>query len=71
MWENRECYNGLSVLPRNDHTYVQAPFEECTKERYEELYNSLSSIDLTQVIEETDDTSLTDQQACAGGACEV
>jgi ribonucleoside-triphosphate reductase len=35
MWNNRDVYNGLSVLPRNDHTYVQAPFEECTKERYE------------------------------------
>ena len=38
MWENRDCYNGLSVLPRNDHSYVQAPFEECSKERFEELY---------------------------------
>ena len=71
MWENRTVYNGLSVLPRNDHTYIQAPFEECTKEKYEELYNSLSSLDLTKVIEESDDTNLSDQAACAGGACEI
>jgi ribonucleoside-triphosphate reductase len=71
MWENRAVYNGLSVLPRNDHTYVQAPFEECTKEKYEELYAKLETIDLTKVIEEQDGTNLTDQAACAGGACEV
>lgn len=71
MWENREVYNGLSVLPRNDHTYVQAPFEECTKERYEELYAKLEQVDLTKVVEEDDNTSLNDQAACAGGACEV
>jgi ribonucleoside-triphosphate reductase len=71
MWENRAVYNGLSVLPRNDHSYVQAPFEECTKERYEELYAKLENVDLTKVIEERDETNLSDQAACAGGACEV
>jgi ribonucleoside-triphosphate reductase len=71
MWENRTVYNGLSVLPRNDHTYVQAPFQECTKEEYEKLYASLTNVDLTKIIEEHDNTSLTDQVACAGGACEV
>jgi ribonucleoside-triphosphate reductase len=71
MWNNRDVYNGLSVLPRNDHTYLQPPFEECTKERYEELYAKLKMIDLTKVVEDQDNTSLTDQQACAGGNCEV
>lgn len=71
MWDNRAVYNGLSVLPRNDHTYIQAPFEECTKEKYEALYAVLGSVDLTKVIEEKDNTNLSDQQACAGGACEV
>lgn len=71
MWDNRAVYNGLSVLPRSEHTYLQPPFEECTKERYEELYAVLGSVDLTKVIEERDETNLTDQAACAGGACEV
>ncbi len=31
MWENKEAYNGLSVLPYSNHTYKQAPFEDCTK----------------------------------------
>jgi ribonucleoside-diphosphate reductase alpha chain len=71
MWSNREAYNGLSVLPYSDHTYIQAPFEECTKERYEELYATLSSIDLTQVIEDNDATDLKGEVACGAGGCEV
>ena len=71
MWENKTCYNGLSVLPFDGGTYSQAPFEDITEAQYNELVKQLSSIDLTQVIEEDDLTSLTDQAACAGGACEV
>ena len=71
MWENKAFYNGLSVLPYSDHTYMQAPFEDCTKEKYEEMMKSLSNIDLSKVVEMTDDTNLQDQAACAGGACEV
>lgn len=71
MWENRNCYNGLSVLPFDGGTYIQSPFEDCTKEKYEELYKSLESIDLTKVIELDDNTNLNDQVACAGGACEI
>ena len=71
MWENRRFYNGLSVLPYNGGTYVQAPFEDCTKEKYEELMQSLTNIDLTQVVELADNTNLKESVACAGGACEV
>ena len=71
MWNNRTKYNGLSVLPFSDHTYVQAPFEDCTKEKYEELMKALHDIDLTKVVELEDSTALQDQAACAGGACEI
>ena len=37
MWKNREHYNGLSVLPYNGGTYVQAPFEDCTEEEYNKM----------------------------------
>ena len=37
MWNNRDYYNGLSVLPYDGGTYMQAPFETITKEKYEEL----------------------------------
>ena len=71
MWNNQNYYNGLSVLPFDGGTYSQAPFEDITENQYNELVKQLSSIDLTQVMEEDDSTSLMDQAACAGGACEV
>jgi ribonucleoside-diphosphate reductase alpha chain len=71
MWENRKFYNGLSVLPFSEHTYKQAPFEDCTKEQYEELMKSLHNIDLSKVVEFADMTNLMGEVACAGGACEV
>ena len=71
MWKNREDYTGISVLPYNNGTYVQAPFTDCTKEEFEELYAHLVSIDLNQVLENDDNTELKEQAACAGGACEV
>ena len=71
MWENRECYNGLSVLPFSDHTYVQAPFEDCDEETYNKLMESLVNVDLTNVIEVEDNTDLQGELACAGGSCEI
>lgn len=71
MWENRADYTGISVLPYDNGTYIQAPFENCTKEKFDEMYKHLSAIDLTKVIEEDDNTEQKEQAACAGGACEV
>jgi ribonucleoside-diphosphate reductase alpha chain len=71
MWENRKFYNGLSVLPYDGGTYIQAPFEDCTKEKYEEMMKHLSNINLAHVVEIADNTNLQDQAACAGGACEI
>jgi len=71
MWENKEFYNGLSVLPYDGGTYIQAPFEDCTKEKYEELMQTLHEIDLSKVIEIDDNTDLSGELACAGGACEI
>jgi ribonucleoside-diphosphate reductase alpha chain len=71
MWENRDHYNGLSVLPYDGGTYTQAPFEDCTEETYNEMLKSLTNIDLTKVIELDDNTDLSGELACAGGACEV
>lgn len=71
MWENRYDYTGISVLPYDNGSYVQAPFTDCTKEEFDKLYAFLEEIDLTEVIEEEDMTEQKDQAACAGGACEV
>jgi len=71
MWENRKFYNGLSVLPYNGGTYKQAPFEDCDKLEYERMMSSLQEVDLTKVIEVDDNTNLSGEIACAGGACEI
>jgi len=71
MWNNREDYTGISVLPYDNGTYVQAPFTDCTKEEYEELFSHLTEIDLTKVVEHEDHTEQKDQVACGGGACEI
>lgn len=71
MWENRHDYNGIAVLPYDGGSYIQAPFEDITKEQYEQMLPLLHNVDLSQVKEYDDNTALADQAACAGGVCEV
>lgn len=71
MWKNREFYNGLSVIPYDGGTYVQPPFEDCTEEQYDTMFSFLQEIDLSNILEEKDETNLTAELACAGGACEI
>lgn len=71
MWENRRFYNGISVLPYDGGTYIQPPFEDCTKEKYEEMMHHLTKVDLTKVVELEDFTDLRGELACAGGSCTI
>ena len=71
MWENRNHYNGLSVLPYDGGTYTQAPFEDITKEKYDEMMKTLTEVSLSNVTEIEDNTDLSGELACAGGACEI
>jgi ribonucleoside-triphosphate reductase len=71
MWQNRELYNGISLLPFSDHTYVQAPFTDCTKEEFEEMSKLVKTIDLSQVVEESDKTERIEQLSCVGGVCAI
>ena len=71
MWKNRDCYNGLSVLPYDGGTYTQAPFEDITKKKFEELVKLLQDVNLENVMEQTDETDLSGELACAGGSCEI
>ena len=71
MWKNRDHYNGLAVLPHDGGTYVQAPFEDITKQKYDEMSRTLQEIDLTKVVELEDKTDLSGELACAGGNCEI
>ena len=71
MWENREYYNGLSVLPYDGGTYTQAPFEDITEGEYLNMLQHLTNINLENVHESEDNTDLAGELACAGGACEI
>ena len=71
MWENRESFNGISVLPYDGGSYIQAPFTDCTKKEYEDMMEILSDIDLTKVVEMVDNTNLSGEVACGASGCEV
>ena len=71
MWENKEHYNGLSVLPYDGGTYTQAPFEDIDEAKYKRMSKVLSDVDLTKVIETDDNTDLSGELACSGGSCEI
>lgn len=71
MWDNKETYNGISVLPYDGGSYKQTPFEDISADEYERLSALLKDIDLSKVTEKEDNTDLTGEAACAGGACEV
>lgn len=71
MWANKDTFNGISVLPYDGGSHTQAPFTDCSKEVFEKMMKSLSNVDLTKVIETQDNTNLSGEISCGGGACEI
>lgn len=73
MWTNRESYNGLSVLPYDGGSYIQAPFQDISRQKYHSMLKHIQKIDLTKVKEVEDQTDLSGEIACGGGggSCEV
>lgn len=73
LYENWEIIGGLSFLPRSNHVYQLAPYEEITKEQYEELVDKFTGLDFTQIIayEKRDETDIKKELACVGGVCEI
>jgi len=72
MWENKNHYNGMSVMPEDLGSYDQTPYETITEEVYLEGMKSLSNLDMTMIIEMKDNTNLMDQSGCAGpNGCEI
>ena len=66
--------SGVSFLPHTDHTYQQAPYQDCTKEKYEELLakmpTSIAWSELTE-YESEDNTAGSQTMACTGDSCEL
>lgn len=74
IWNNFDSVSGISFLPSDDHVYVQAPYEQITKEQYEAmLAKTPTSFDWSKLkdFESEDQTSGTQTLACAGGFCEI
>lgn len=73
LYKNWDLLGGLSFLPRSNHVYRLAPYEEITKETYEELSQRFESMDFSKIVtyERDDETEAKRELACAGGVCEV
>jgi ribonucleoside-diphosphate reductase alpha chain len=73
VYEHWDITGGLSFLPREDHAYLLAPYEEITKERYEEMAAKMPEIDFSQIVlyETVDGTDVKKELACASGVCEI
>ena len=72
VWRYFDEISGISFLPYSDHTYVQAPYQDATKEEYDALRKiTPKNIDWTKFIEEDDNTIGAQTLACVAGACEI
>ena len=66
--------SGVSFLPHSDHTYQQAPYQDCTKEEYEVVLSSMPDrIDWSRLseYEQEDNTVAMQSMACSGDVCEI
>ena len=74
VWNHLDSISGISFLPFSDHTYRQAPYQDCTKEEYQEMVSKLpNEINWSELAnyEVEDQTSGTQTFACSGDSCEV
>ena len=74
IWDNFETVSGISLLPYSDHVYQQAPYEDITQEKYEELLKAMPvdvNWDDLENFEKEDNTTGSQELACVGGACEI
>jgi ribonucleoside-triphosphate reductase (thioredoxin) len=66
--------SGVSFLPHSDHTYQQAPYQDCSKREYEDMLSLMpTNIDWAKLseYESEDNTSGMQTLACSGDACEI
>ena len=73
VYENWDIVGGLSFLPRSEHVYQLAPYEEIDEKKYNELNERMRNIDFSKIItyEKHDETEAKKELACSGGTCEV
>jgi ribonucleoside-diphosphate reductase alpha chain len=73
VYKHFDEMSGVSFLPHSDHSYQQAPYQECTKEDYEDLVNRMpTAIDWTKLSDyEKDDHTAGSQTFACVGSCEI
>ena len=74
VYKHFDLCSGISFLPHSDHTYAQAPYQECTAAEYAEMKQKMpTSIDWSalSLYEKEDHTSGSQTLACTSGACEI
>jgi len=74
IWDNFDMCSGISLLPTSDHVYQQAPYEDISAEKYDELVAAMPQNvnweDLAQ-FEKEDNTIGSQELACVAGGCEI
>jgi len=74
VYKHFDEISGISFLPHSDHSYRQAPYQDCSKEQYQEMLDKLpKNVDWTQLkkYEKEDNTAGTQTYACSGDKCEI
>ena len=74
VFEHFDEMSGVSFLPHSDHTYQQAPYQDCGKSDYEELLSLMpTDIDWSKLTdyEKEDNTAGMQTMACSGDSCEI
>ena len=72
VWKHFDEISGVSFLPYSNHTYQQAPYEDCSEEQYKELLaKTPSRIDWADFLEVEDNTTGQQTLACTAGSCEI
>jgi ribonucleoside-diphosphate reductase alpha chain len=71
--KNWDIVGGLSFLPRSNHVYRLAPYEEISKEEYEDRLARFPKVDYSKLVtyERQDESDMKRELACAGGTCEI
>jgi len=74
VYENFDICSGVSFLPHSDHTYAQAPYQDCDKATYKEAYSKMPKVIEWVKLSEyemEDNTAGSQTLACSGDSCEV
>ena len=74
VYKNFDEMSGVSFLPYNEHTYQQAPYQECSKTDYKTLLSCMpDTLDWNELseYEKEDNTAGSQTLACSGDSCEL